>query len=206
MERINDVDVSLINDRAFDTVRRVNGENIDAVSRNIDSSNRYYDHVSAEATRRAFSTNAAASRLLYHKNTDLIAQMNESWNKNRHFNLTLKNESERLSKGNKTAAVDVYKMRQEELQLEYSRHYAKVMTKIMLLTILSIALITIVVALFRMGKIKKMLVVILAVVIVFYYTISVLSQLGGLARRRALDWERYYWQSKLAGEPKECNA
>lgn len=205
MEQTNGVDVTLINDRAFDTVRRINGENIDEVARNISTSTQYYDRMNEEATRRAFSTNAAASRLLYHKNTDLIAQMNESWNKNRHFNLTLQTESERLSKGNKTAMVDVYKMRQEELQLEYSRHYAKAMTKIMLLTIFSIALMAIVVALYRIGKIKKMLVVILAVVIAFYYTISVLSQVGALARRRALDWERYYWQSKLAGESGECN-
>eukprot|EP00798_Chlamydomonas_sp_ICE-L_P014612 gene14612-biopygen23657 len=125
MEKINDIDVNLINKRAFDTARRIQGNNTEEIQKNLVNTNKYYDHVNKQATQRAFKTNNAVSNLLYHKNTDLVAQMNESWNTNRHFHLTLDKEASRLDKGNKTAKVDVYRMRQEELQLEYTRNLYK---------------------------------------------------------------------------------
>jgi hypothetical protein len=205
MEKINDIDVNLINKRAFDTARRIQGNNTEEIQKNLVNTNKYYDHVNKQATQRAFKTNNAVSNLLYHKNTDLVAQMNESWNTNRHFHLTLDKEASRLDKGNKTAKVDVYRMRQEELQLEYTRNLYKVKKYIVIKTCMIICIAALVYRIHTSGKLKKKFAIIIIAVVTIIYIISIIRDLTDANKRRHMDWERYYWKSNnIEGNKDKC--
>jgi hypothetical protein len=202
METINDIDVNLINKRTFDTARRVQGTNTAEIQKNLEKTGKYYDHVNKAATQRAFAANTAVSNLMYHKNTDLVAQMNESWNTNRHFHLTLDSESKRVKQGNKTAKVDVYRMRQEELQLEYTRNMYDVKKSVVIKTGLIVALCTLVYTVHASGKLNKKVAILIIAAFALLYTGWVLKDLTDANKRRDMDWERYYWKSDNVDEGK----
>jgi hypothetical protein len=207
MNNSTEVDVSLINARAFDTVQRIDAPTLSGVQEKIDAARKYTDHVNNQSSRQAQGLNASNTNLMYHKNTDLIAQINESWNANRHINNTLNNEIKRLDNHNKVAKVDVYKMRQSELQLEYSRSAYHKKSKIVIATIIMLCAVTLTVALMGMGRISRPITIVVCTVFLLAYILYVVSMVRDLGHRRDMDWRRFYWDSKLPNknDSLECN-
>jgi cation transport ATPase len=191
------VDVPLINARAFQVVQEIDAPTLSGVNQNLASSKKYTNYVNNQSTRQAQGINASTTNLMYHRNTDLIAQLNESWNANRHINNTLNNEIKRLDNHNKVAKVDIYKMRQSEMQLEYSHSSYQKKTRIAIATIIMVCTVTLVVALMGMGRISRPITIILCTVILLAYVLYVISMVRDLGRRRDMDWRRFYWDSKL---------
>ena len=148
-------DLNLINATAFNTVQKINAPTLAGVQQNLNSTSTYTNHINNQSALRAQGLSASTTNLVYHRNTDLVAQLNESWNANRHINNTLNNEIKRLDGHNKVAKVDVYKMRQAELQLEYSRSAYYKKTGIVIATIILLTTVTLAVALMGMGRLSR---------------------------------------------------
>jgi hypothetical protein len=190
-------DLNLINATAFNTVQKINAPTLAGVQQNLNSTSTYTNHINNQSALRAQGLSASTTNLVYHRNTDLVAQLNESWNANRHINNTLNNEIKRLDGHNKVAKVDVYKMRQAELQLEYSRSAYYKKTGIVIATIILLTTVTLAVALMGMGRLSRPITIVVCTIFVLAYILYIVSTVRDLSRRRDMDWRRYYWDSKL---------
>jgi hypothetical protein len=187
-------DVKTINQRGFDVVRQIDGKSPHEARRNIITDDKYNDYVNRQSAKRSFGIGASVVNLMYHKNTDILTQLNESWNTNRFINTGLTKEKARLGKDNKVAMVDIYKMRQEELQLEFSRFFYECMIRIVLATIIALSAIMALSSLRLQNKIGIWLAGVLIITICFLYAGALIIMIRQLSRRRIMDWQRYYWK------------
>lgn len=190
-------DLALINGRAFQTVQNINAPTLSGVQQNLNAANQYTSFLNQQSNAQQQGLNASESNLMYHRNTDLVAQINESWNANRHIHNTLKNEKKRLDNHNKVAKVDVYKMRQAELQMEYIRSSYQKKTKLVIATIIVICIVTLTVALMGMDRLSRPITIIVCTIFILGYILYVIGMMRDFGQRRDMDWRRFYWDSKL---------
>ena len=168
---------------------------IDLYSEGLDTTDNYGTYLENTNLASAFDDNRQS--YLYQKNTDLLAQMNESWNTNRFIKKSLDSEGKRIRLNNKTASRDIYKMRHEQFQLEFSTNFYKCMVKIMIVSIYAILTILVVSVLNIQGvHIGNMLAGIIIAIVASVYVFVLVIMVKDLSQRRIMDWERYYWKNK----------
>ena len=184
----------MISQRGFDVVRDTEGGSISNTKDNILSGDKYSEHVNRQASKRSLGLSASAANLLYHKNTDVLAQLNESWNAHRFIHTSMSKEHQRLMKHNKTAKVDVYKMRQEALQMEFSRFFYECMNRIIICTIIAMSVIMVFSALLLQNKVNMWVAGPVIGLVCLIYICGLIIIIRKLSQRRIMDWQRFYWK------------
>lgn len=172
------------------------GFNVIRSNPDVTETHEYKEYANNAAIKRTSGVNAHIMSLMYHKNTDLLAQFNESWNANRSLNIGLNNEKKRLEKHTKTAMVDIYKMRQEALQFEFDKYFYECMVRVISFSIFMLSIILTVSALQLLAKFGLWVSIPLIVTALLVYIVGMVIMIRRLADRRIMDWQRFYWKKK----------
>ena len=134
----------------------------------------------------------------FQKNTDLLAQMNESWNANRYILNSLDKETKRISSLDSQAKRDIYKLRQDELHLSYMGSFYDFGSRAIIFTMFFTLLALIPVALWRADRLNGLVVIIGVGVLAVLYAIVMLFSFTNVGGRRKGAWKKYYWKAGKA--------
>lgn len=141
-------------------------------------------------------TSTVANDRTFQTNTDLLAQLNESWNSNAYIVQSLGAETKRVGALDNVARRDVYRLRQNEMHTVYMINYYKFATRVLIFTLYVTLLALIPAAIFAAGRMAMwllvgiesiLLAIYLLVLIVVYYKSSI---------KRTTAWDKYYWSVK----------
>ena len=143
------------------------------------------------------ATNANAAALNwaeYTKDTNLLAQTNESWNANNLLVSSIRADAARLSKQDQLAKRNIYMLRQTDLHAEYMRHsYTAVARLIMLGTIVTMGLL-IPVALWRAGRLSLRGLLVLDGLLLGLALVVLIAAMAWMAHMRRDVWGKRRWQ------------
>ena len=151
----------------------------------------------AAAANRANRVNAAALDDSTHKrNTDLLAQMNESWNTNRYILNSVSREKARMTQLDTQAKRDVYLVRQVQQSANYQIGHNSFLTYIVMFTLVVTLLILIQVSLWREGVMSSTAMVSVNSVLVVIYAVGLIVAFRNVGSRRQTHWDHYYFSAK----------
>jgi hypothetical protein len=134
----------------------------------------------------------------FQKNTDLLAQMNESWNANRYILNSLNKETKRVSSLDTQAKRDIYKLRQDELHMSYATSYYEFGTISIIITTYFTLLALIPISLWRAGRLPVVLVMVVVGILALLFTIVMLYRFLIAGGRRKGAWRKFYWKAGSA--------
>lgn len=136
--------------------------------------------------------NAAVRDDQFQRNTNLLAQMNESYNANSYLLQSLATEDKRLSSLDDRARRDLYRLKQEDLNFVYMAQFYRFMSSMTMLTLYILVLMLLPVALWQMKRIPyAFLWIIDGVLVLIYLAIIMFNR---ISMRRTTDWSAYYWK------------
>lgn len=128
---------------------------------------------------------------------DLTHQLN-NYNEIYNVNFYLKNmntlEHERLERASQNIKTKVLKLKQEYMLMDYSCHEYKMRSNIMYASVIVVAFIFIIIAMFYQDKIAQNIAIIICIVVASVYLLLVIFILLSNSKRRNYAWEQYYWQ------------
>ena len=141
----------------------------------------------------------------YHQHTDLLAQMNESWNASRYIAQRASNEKKRLEKLDALSRREVYMLRQRELYAVYVADRSHAVVGILIATVAAVLLALMSAALWRAGRLGATPAVWLAVGVGLLYAVALFILLSRFTRRRRDVWDKPRWElsPQLAAEMKQ---
>ena len=131
---------------------------------------------------------------VYQQNTDLLAQMNESWNANRHIARTLQKEHGRISELDKRAQVDVHRMRHHHLNNNYLRGYYSFVIKTLMTSVYATLLVMFTLALWMAGVIPTSMFILIGILILVAFFVIVIVMYRYIVYKRRTDWNHHYWK------------
>lgn len=133
------------------------------------------------------------SDLQYQRNTDLLAQMNESYNTNKYIDTNLRNEQIRLSKMDGNARRDVYMYRKRILYAEYMTNYYRMMAGVLALSLFVTLLLLVPAAMWRADRLGfRTLIIVDAIVLTLFLAVLIFIFIR-MGRRDVDDWKMRRW-------------
>ncbi len=150
----------------------------------------------------AMVTNSAEAKARhdadYQKNTDLLAQMNESWNANRYIVNAVRKESGRVNRLDGQIKRDVYRLRHDKLQDTYMLKKYDFGTNIAILTTYVMLLGMIPVALWSAGSFNATVMLFFVCLLLVFYALGIAALFMRAGHRRKGAWKQFYWKSSPA--------
>jgi hypothetical protein len=148
------------------------------------------------------------SMIKFRDATDMLAQLNESWNANRYIMDSVNIEHDRIKRVDTQTKNDIYKMRQGTAYNTYMEEYYKYVSGILTLTMFVTLLLLIPAAMWRNNDMTTAWVVIIDGIVMVLYVIILLFIVITMARRRKTNWNKYYWKisSTLRDELKTADS
>jgi hypothetical protein len=127
--------------------------------------------------------------------TDALAQMNESINANVYITNALQKEAARVDKLNESAKTGIYKVRQDFMYYGYMYEYYRFTTAVMIYTMVVTILLLTLIAIWRLGYIPTIALIIASGVILLVYLMSMIIMFKSASYRRKYTWGKYYWKA-----------
>lgn len=127
--------------------------------------------------------------------THQLNNYNEIFNLNSYLAEQGKSEEIRLMKTNETLKSQVLQMKQTYLGHEYKKNFLDMKSNIVFLTIVTFALMFVLVGLHMKQKLATNWMFVGIGVLAVVYLILVISIVRRNAQRRKLNWSQYYWQN-----------
>lgn len=131
-------------------------------------------------------------------NTDLLAQMNASYDANDYIVQAVDSEQERIRALNSHAKRDVYKLQGQSMGTVYTEDQCKFLTLVTRLVMLASILVVAVISATSQNRISKRTGIILAVFVVLLVGVGFLILISTAATRRNNVWGHYYWKTSAA--------
>ena len=135
--------------------------------------------------------NSAQRDSQFQHNTNLLAQMNESYNANRYILNTLNKEDLRLSTLDSRARRDIYRLKQEDLHAVYAAQLYRFMRNLAIATLVVLLLLLLCVALYQSDKLSFRTAVAIGSTIILVYLIVIIA--NRVSIRRTTDWSSYFF-------------
>lgn len=179
-------------------MRTNNANTVDELKANMQAADKRNAYVQRSQMVSDAMKDEAAMDAAYQVNTDLLAQMNESWNANRYIERGVQKESDRLTRGEVTGRKNIYALRSRELQARFATNYNGRVAFMAALTLVVTLLALLVAAMFRAQRLGLVsLVAILGILIALYtvYVVYVVRQMGMM--RLDSEWGKVRWASEI---------
>lgn len=129
------------------------------------------------------------------QNTDLLAQMNASYNANDYITQAVASEQARVGTLDAYAKRDVYRLQSQSLGTAYTLDHCNFLALLTRVVLLAAILVVAVVSATAQNIISRRSGIILGVVIVCVIGLNFLIQVSIAARRRNNVWGHYYWKT-----------
>jgi ABC-type multidrug transport system fused ATPase/permease subunit len=144
----------------------------------------------------------------YAANTDLLAQMNESYNSNRFINRALTSEQARVGDLASRAKRDVYKVHQQSQHNNYAVEYYGFLGRVMVLTTFATVLVLMPIAALRAHSLGTSAAVGLVTLVLAVYAVAMVIAFRNVGSRRETAWNQYYFkagglQAKATGQSQQ---
>jgi hypothetical protein len=131
--------------------------------------------------------------LQYQRNTDLLVQMNESWNVNSYLANSVKGETVRMNKLDNLARRDIYMLRKRIMYADYMTNYYRMMTSVIVMALFATLVLLIPAAMWRANRLgMKTLVVIDGIVLALFLLVMVYT-FSRFATRNNEVWKQRRW-------------
>lgn len=183
-------DAVITNNKLASVVQNVSDQTTLQVQKKINADDRYQEHVAKMKSMRDMKADIGA--FMYSKNTDMLAQMNESWNTNKYIYKTLKNDKQRISRLSKEKMTELYRMRQTQLQLEYTREFYGKLSLIVVITLYATLLLLILAVYMQHETSTPIVLWVIFASIAVLYTILIIIIIMKMSKRRIMDWQKLY--------------
>ena len=131
--------------------------------------------------------------LMFQKNTDLLAQMNESYNANVYLQKSLTSEKSRVGEADTRAKRELYRLRQKAMFTDYMANYYDMASGAVIMTLYVTLLLLFPVALWKAGRISHTQLFILDGVLLALYAVVMVALFAKTGGRRKTAWKQYYW-------------
>jgi hypothetical protein len=140
----------------------------------------------------------------HQRNTDLLAQMNESWNSNRYILNAVSKEKKRLEQLDTQAKRDIYLSRQAQQSADYSTNLYTFLTRMIMFTLLTTLALLVPVALWRDDLLSATAMLFIDSILLCIYAVAVVVLVRHAALRRQTMWDQYYFSTKSVRSSKTC--
>lgn len=188
------VDLQEVALRTQDIMRERGANTVTQLNSSIGMTDRQGSYVHQSQQVRDIMAVQAKQDEAFQRNTDLLAQMNESWNANSYIAKGVQNETLRISRSEAASRKDIYMLRQRGLQARYAVYYNATNTATACVTMIITLLCLLVAAMFKAQRMGMfMMVVVLGILIVLYglYMVSVARIVGSM--RLDDEWGKFRW-------------
>lgn len=129
------------------------------------------------------------------QNTDLLDQMNASYDAHGYLSTAVKREQSRLLHLDSLAKRDVYKLQGQSLGVVYSADKSKFISLLTRIVVFSSMLVVGIVSATAQKFISRKTGVILGVSVMTITGVVLILMISGAATRRNSSWSRYYWRN-----------
>ena len=131
--------------------------------------------------------------LQYQKNTDLLAQLNESWNTNKYLVTNVKSEATRINKLDNQARRDIYMFRHKVLYADYTTRYYNMMSGILVLALYTTLLLLLPAAMWRANRLGLRTLYVIDGTILLLFLIVLVCIVARFATRSNDVWKQRRW-------------
>lgn len=189
-----EVDVRSISWGAQDLMRDIGAKDANDVLSKMDTLDKYSKYVETSRIVRDVMDTKYTHDMAYQRNTDLLAQMNESWNANRYIADMMQSEQKRIGNLDKQAKRDLYSLRHNYQHTSWMTHYYNFVFGILVFTLYVTFALLILAALWRSETMGGWWLVVLGGVLLTIYAVILLILFRNTAMRRDSNWNQYYWK------------
>lgn len=189
----SEADVQTTAYKTQDYMRDTGAQSVSDVIARVRADERESEYVMASKVTRDLAESAYQVARDYEHNTDLLAQMNESWNANRYILRTLGGEEMRMKSLNTGMKRDLYKIKEEFAYAAYMTHYYRFVSGAAVFALYITMLLLIPAALWRMGRIPGLALIIVDGIILVFFLIMLIIIFRVAATRRLGAWDQFYW-------------
>lgn len=145
------------------------------------------------------------------RDTDLLAQVNEAWNANRHLHDIISSEKSRVDKVDRDTKRDLYSTYQSYMMSHYQTNYYGTMIKILMFSAFMIMLLLLPLAYWKNSSLSTTALCLIDGVLLALYLVIMVLIFQDIGHRRTTDWNKYYWRTKhrpqqFADSGGECDA
>jgi heme/copper-type cytochrome/quinol oxidase subunit 4 len=138
--------------------------------------------------------------------TDLLAQVNESWNSNRYIVNAVAREKQRVEQLDAQAKRDIYLSRQTQQSADYKTHLFACMVRVLIVTLIGTLLTLVPVAMWRAGALSgKALIFFVVLILAIYMVVTVIIVRNAGVRRQG-QWDKYYFSAKNLQSANSCSS
>jgi hypothetical protein len=192
MSLYDSVDKNLVSSKAGQWAQTLPGT-VGGTTDQVSSRNAQDDALAQSRVALIRMNDEYAQTVMFQKNTDLLAQMNESWNANAYLNSAIVGEQDRVHRADVDARRDLYRLRQQAMYADYMSHYYDAATRVVLLSIYVTLLLLMPVALWKMGRISSGQMLLLDGILLLLYLVVLVAICARTAGRCNGAWQQFYW-------------
>lgn len=205
----DNVDLSVVAKRTQDVMQDLGARDVADVAAKIAQIDAAAQNQSITTETANVMTRLADRDKTYQRNTDMLAQLNESWNANRYLFQTLATEEGRIGRMDSQAKKDIYKSRQGRMFTTYMTNYYVFATRMTIFTLYATLLILLPTALWQAQYISFFMMVTMVAVVLGVYLFVAGVMMYQAAKRRTTDWRRFYHKlgeikMKTGGDDEHC--
>jgi hypothetical protein len=131
----------------------------------------------------------------FQRNTDLLAQLNESWDANAYIRRALKAEMGRVGRLDQLSRRDVQRVRETSLYTQYAARRYAFCGNLMAFTLVVTLLVMIPASFWRVDGMSGTALVVIDGLVLVLYALVVSVMFKGVAERRLYEWDRIYWRA-----------
>lgn len=189
------IDTSQIYSSTAYLIGQIGGNNSSSSSGFIDTQNTATKAIQQQISSYNVEAAKYAIDQAVQRDTDLLAQMNESWNANRYIYKAAENERGRLAHLDKMAKRDIQSAQQSYMMAQYGIRYHGFAVGVLMFTTFVTMLVLMPVALWRAGSLSSTGMFLIDGVLLLIYACVMILLFRDVAVRRSTNWDQYYWRA-----------
>lgn len=186
-------DVQTVAYKTQDMIRDTGANQVSELATQVDTLDKLAIYNQTNRAVRNQINVAYDQNLKFQQNTDLLAQLNESWNTNQYLASNIKSEETRVKKLDDMARREVYLFRHRILYSEYMASYYKMMTNILVLSMYTTLLLLIPAAMWRANKLGLVQLYVIDGIILALFLLILLYTFSRFATRSNDVWKIRQW-------------
>lgn len=134
----------------------------------------------------------------FRENTEMLGQMNESYNANKYIKTALDVEHERIHKLHEQARREVYKAQQRHMSTHHRAQYNFFLARVFTYTLFVTMFVSLLFAAWMQDHLSLTTFIAISVLTLLIYAVMLTLFFNANTRRRQVHWKQYYW-----GTPQE---
>jgi hypothetical protein len=191
----SDLDVQVITTKTNNMMSEMGTTSADDFISKLADLDQQTQFIQASEVAKHMYTASELAMVRFRDATDMLAQLNESYNANRYIVESTNAEHERIKRVDSLTKNDIYKMRQGVAYTTYMEQYYKFVTGLLTLTMFVTLLLLIPASMWRKNELGTAYMVVIDGIVLFLYIIILFFIVLSMARRRkTAGWDKYYWK------------